>query len=104
MRKSKTPQRTPHPDPGKELQLQRILDLRASIGRRVELIEQYRNTIRHLHNAMEETGYIQKMNVWRDEISTLDHRISEMETAIVNTGEDISKLQASIDPEDLAFL
>lgn len=98
------PARVKHPDPGRELQLQRILDLRGSIDRRAELIGQYRQEIRELHAAARGTGFEETADRHLREAKVLDERIATLEDAIEKTGGQIADLQAEIPPDDLAFL
>jgi predicted nucleic acid-binding Zn-ribbon protein len=96
--------RTPHPDPARELELRRILDLRDSIDRRADLIDQYRKEIGKLHKAARETGYEVRANQYLTEAKVLDERIAVIEDAIEKTGGQIAEIQAAMSPDDLAFL
>jgi len=96
--------RRPHPDPARELELQRILDLRASIARRAELIAQYRREIKHLHAEARADGSTKRIEIFLKEAAVLDRRIADTEDAIGRTGEEITKLQEKIPADDLAFL
>jgi hypothetical protein len=103
MRKHKH-QRQPHPDPGTELQLQRILDLRASIGRRTELIGEYRREIGSFHSQARWEGSSKLASVYTTRADELDAKIGDLEAAIEDAGARIADLQAKIDPADLAYL
>lgn len=98
------PSRRPHPDPAKELELQRILDLRDSINRRAALIVVYRNEIHSLHRQAREDTSGKRIDQYLAQAGVLHERIGETEAAIARTGEDIAVLTAKISPDDLAFL
>lgn len=100
---NRRPARRPHPDPARELELQRILDLRASIDRRADLIKQYRDAIYGLHLDARQSRR-QDAEVLLREVAVLHDRINATEEAIERAGEQIAKLQAGISPDDLAFL
>ena len=101
---SRQREREPHPDPAIELQLQEILDLRASIDRRTALIEQYREEIADLHK---EAGYKddnERTNIFYERADQLDEKIRALEVDIEPVHERIRDLQGKIGPDDLAFL
>jgi hypothetical protein len=100
----RTPVRHPHPDPARELELRRILDLRASIDRRIVLITQYRLEIGQLLTAARNDSNRQRIDQYLGETRAMEERINAAEDAIAATGEDIAKLQALIPPGDLSFL
>lgn len=102
-------EREPHPDPGKELELKRILDLRASIARRETLIVQYRAEIDNLHGEArmddgDEDGGVKRIGAYFAQAENLHGKILEVEASIPATHEQIAVLTARLDPSDLAFL
>jgi hypothetical protein len=102
--RSRPPARIPHPDPARELALQRILDLRAGITRRAELIAQYRREIGKLHSAARGTGYDSTRKAHLAEATVLHDRIAATEQEITKANEQIAALQEKISPDDLAYL
>ena len=96
--------RTPHPDPARELDLRRILDLRDSIARRADLIAQYRIDISRLHAQARAESNVKRIELYLAEAAALDGRITAAEDAIAATGEQIAALQAVMSPDDLAYL
>lgn len=104
IRKKKTPDRRPHPDPAVELHLLRILDLRASIGRRAQLSDDYRRQISSMMDVIEGEGSPKRIELYRAEVEAIHRRITETEAGITVLHEQIAKLQASLSPDDLAFL
>jgi uncharacterized coiled-coil DUF342 family protein len=96
--------REPHPDPAIELQLQEILDLRASIDRREALIEQYREEISHLHKDARYDDNTERMKLFYERADRLDEKIRALEGEIEPVHEQIRELQGKISPGDLAFL
>jgi predicted nucleic acid-binding Zn-ribbon protein len=103
-RRSRRRVRVPHPDPARELELQRILDLRVSITRREDLIGQYRKEIGDLHYTVRDETNVKRIEVYLREAATLHDRITETETSITVTHEEIAALQAKIPSDDLAYL
>jgi predicted nucleic acid-binding Zn-ribbon protein len=104
MRRARTPARQPHPDPARELELQRILDLRASIARFATLIAQYRDEISKLYYQARADSNTQRVEQYLAATGTLHERITDAEGAIARTGEEIAALQEKIPADDLAFL
>ena len=98
------PARTPHPDPARELELQRILDLRAGIARRAELIGQYRREIGKQHARARSDVSAGERRACLDEVGVLHQRITDAETEITRVHEQIAALQEKISPDDLAYL
>ena len=96
--------REPHPDPAIELQLQEILDLRASIGRRAALIEQYREEIADLHEDARYDKSPERTKIFYERADQLDEKIRALEGEIEPVHERIRELQGKIGPDDLAFL
>ena len=96
--------REPHPDPGIELQLQEILDLRTSIDRREALIEQYREAIADLHKDARYDDNIERDKLFYERADQLDEKIRALEGEIQPVHERIRELQGKISPDDLAFL
>ncbi len=96
--------REPHPDPAIELQLQEILDLRASIGRRAALIEQYREEIADLHKEARYDDSTERTKILYERADQLDEKIRALEGEIEPVHEQIRELQGKIGPDDLAFL
>lgn len=103
MRK-KTPARAPHPDPAMELELTRILDLRASVSRRASLIDVYRQEIERLHGRSRRATYDADAQRYWKQAGELGVLITAEEAAIAATGEQISALRAQLSPDDLAYL
>jgi predicted nucleic acid-binding Zn-ribbon protein len=97
-------EREPHPDPAIELQLQEILDLRASIDRREVLIEQYREEIADLHKEARYSGKTDLVKIFYERADQLDEKIRALEGDIEPVHERIRELQSKISPDDLAFL
>jgi uncharacterized coiled-coil DUF342 family protein len=104
MRRGRKQQRQPHPDPAVELRLQRILDLRASIDRRTDLIREYRHEISEFHSQARWEGSTKLAAEYNGRADELDAKIEILEDKIEETGGKIADLQAKIDPADLAFL
>lgn len=100
----KPPARRPHPDPARELELLRILDLRASITRRTELVAQYRREIRALHAEARGETNIKRAGIYLQQAEVLHQRILEVEESIPATHEQIAALQSKIPADDLAYL
>jgi hypothetical protein len=98
------PPRTPHPDPGRELQLQRILGLQAAIGRQEELIAAYREQIGELNETACEESSAKRAELYFQQAGILHERITETEKAIRADQAEIAVLQAEIPADDLAFL
>jgi predicted nuclease with TOPRIM domain len=96
--------REPHPDPAIELQLPEILDLRASIDRRVALIEQYREEIADLHKDARYDNNTERTKILYERADQLDEKIRTLEGEIGLVHERIRELQGKISPDDLAFL
>jgi hypothetical protein len=96
--------REPHPDPVIELQLQEILDLRASIGRRAELIEQYREEIGDLHEEARLEDKTARIKILYERADQLDGKIRVLEGEIEPVHERIRELEGKMSPDDLAFL
>ena len=101
---SRNREREPHPDPAIELQLQEILDLRASIDRRTALIEQYREEIADLHKDARFDKNIERTKIFYERADQLDEKIRALEGEIEPVHERIRELQGKISPDDLAFL
>ena len=101
---SRKREREPHPDPAIELQLQEILDLRASIGRRAALIEQYREEIADLHEDARYDKSTERTKIFYERADQLDEKIRVLEGEIEPVHERIRELQGKIGPDDLAFL
>ena len=96
--------REPHPDPAIELQLQKILDLQASTGRRTALIEQYREDIADLHKDARYHDDNERTKILYERADQLDEKIRALEGDIAPVHEQIRDLQGKISPDDLAFL
>jgi len=96
--------RDPHPDPAIELQLQEILDLRASIDRRETLIEQYREQIADLDKDARYNNNTELIKIFYERADQLDGKIRALEGEIEPVHERIRELQGKISPDDLAFL
>ena len=101
---SRNREREPHPDPAIELQLQEILDLRASIDRREALIEQYREEIADLHKDARYDNNTERMKIFYERADQLDEKIRALEGEIEPVHERIRELQSKISADDLAFL
>jgi predicted nuclease with TOPRIM domain len=101
---SRNREREPHPDPAIELQLQEILDLRASIDRRSALIEQYREEIADLHKDARYNDNNERIKIFYERADQLDEKIRALEGEIEPVHEQIRELQGKISPDDLAFL
>lgn len=101
---SKPKERRRHPDPGKELELRRILDLLAANDRRIELIVLYRSEIIKFGSAARQTTGKERSQVYIDRADEMGSRIIETEQEIEQAGKAIAELQAEIDPSDLAYL
>ena len=101
---SRNREREPHPDPAIELQLQEILDLRASIDRRTALIEQYREEIADLHKDARYNNNNERTKILYERADQLDEKIRALEGDIEPVHERIRDLQGKIGPDDLAFL
>jgi predicted nucleic acid-binding Zn-ribbon protein len=101
---SRDREREPHPDPAIELQLQEILDLRASIDRRTALIEQYREEIADLNKDARYTNDNERTKILYGRADQLDEKIRVLEGEIEPVHEQIRELQGKISPDDLAFL
>ncbi len=101
---SRKQEREPHPDPAIELQLQEILDLRASIDRREALIEQYREAIADLQKDARYDNSTERTKLLYERADQLDEKIRTLEGEIEPVHERIRELQGKISPDDLAFL
>jgi predicted nucleic acid-binding Zn-ribbon protein len=101
---SRKGEREPHPDPAIELQLEEILDLRASIDRRAALIEQYREQIDDLHKDARYNNNTELVKIFYERADQLDEKIGALEGEIEPVHERIRELQGKIGPDDLAFL
>lgn len=102
---AQAPPRQPHPDPGVELQLRRILGLRASISRRAALIEDYRVEIRRLNEkGRNNVGYPMTSDSAFTRADELDEKIRDLEGEIAPVHEQIAALQDKLSPTDLAYL
>jgi predicted nucleic acid-binding Zn-ribbon protein len=101
---SRQREREPHPDPAIELQLQEILDLRASIDRQTALIEQYREEIADLHKDARYIDNDERTKIFYERADQLDEKIRALEGDIKPVHEQIRELQGKINPDDLAFL
>ena len=97
-------EREPHPDPAIELQLEEILDLRASIDRRTHLIEQYREEIAHLHKDARYNNDNERTKILYERADQLDEKIRALEGDIEPVHEQIRELEGKISSDDLAFL
>jgi hypothetical protein len=86
------------------LQLQEILDLRASIDRRTVLIEQYREEIADLHKDARYNDDNERTKIFYERADQLDEKIRALEGEIEPVHERIRALQGKISPDDLAFL
>jgi len=98
------PARVPHPDPARELELQRIRDLRDGIARRTALIGQYQDEIGRLHKAARQAAYEIDRKAYLNEATVLHDRITAAEEGIGKVNEQIAALQGEISPDDLAYL
>ena len=96
--------RIPHPDPARELELQRILDLRAGITRRAELIAQYRQEIKNFHRETRIDTSGKRIDQYLAEVTVLHDRITGTEAEITRVHEEIAALQEKIPADDLAYL
>ena len=96
--------REPHPDPAIELQLQEILDLRASIDRRTALIEQYREQIDDLHKDARYNNKAEMVKIFYERADQIDEKIRALEGEIEPVHEQIRGLASKIGPDDLAYL
>ena len=96
--------RKPHPDPAIELQLQEILDLRASIDRRAALIEQYREQIDDLHKDACYNDNNERTKLLYERADQLDEKIRVLEGEMEPVHERIRELVSKTGPDDLAFL
>jgi hypothetical protein len=118
-RKDKTPARIPHPDPGIELQLQRIIGCQRAIARYELLIAEYRQQMTsaddeqdmhssRLRNSNEGSSAQQSfslgMSAQARRIASARGGIAEAERAIGDPHELIAKLAAGISASDLAYL
>jgi predicted nucleic acid-binding Zn-ribbon protein len=98
------PARRPHPDPARELELRRILDLQDGITRRARLIAQYRQAIADLYDTAQDETSIKRIEIYLGEITVLHQRIADAEAEIAGVHEQIAALQEKIPPDDLAYL
>jgi superfamily I DNA and/or RNA helicase len=96
--------REPHPDPAIELQLQEILDLRASIDRRTALIAQYREQIDDLHKDSRYNDNTGLVKILYERADQLAEKIRALEGEIEPVHERIRELVGKIGPDDLAYL
>jgi DNA repair exonuclease SbcCD ATPase subunit len=112
-RDRKNPSRKPHPDPVVETQLQRIISLQQNITTKREQITSYTDKIAAL---LEQNRYLttrhpaywhehQQMIAVNDKrVTGLQDEIRRLEADIDATHQAIIKLEAELDPTDLAFL
>lgn len=96
-------QRTPHPDPAAELQLLRILDLRAGIDRRASMTMDMRHEIGQLNHQARMEGQA-RMQRNHERVDVLTAQIAVLEREIERVHGMIATLQAQISPDDLAYL
>ena len=89
---SREREREPHPDPAIELQLQEILDLRASTDRRGALIEQYREEIADLHKDARYNDNNERIKIFYERADQLD----ETATLITDSGLPPHRLQLEV--------
>lgn len=104
MFRRREPQRKPHPDPGVELQLQEILDLRAAITRWAGLIETYRREIMRFSSEMRTETNKDRIKLYGDQTEGLDAKIRSAEASITDVHEQIRERTAKLSPSDLAWL
>jgi uncharacterized coiled-coil DUF342 family protein len=105
MRRSRQPQRTPHPDPVTENRLQQVLAIRAQASAAAKLAEDYRDAIDTLHSRATwgdttnttRAAYYKRADELHDKIRQLTADISQMH-------EDAAQVMASMSPADLAYL
>lgn len=117
--KAPEPARMKHPDPGIELQLQRIISCQRAVARYERLIAEYREQITSASDEQDKNSYTLRISLSRtsdqqsfklnmDEqarrIETARTGITETEQAIEAQHEQIAKLAAAIDAADLAYL
>lgn len=118
-RKSKTLARQPHPDPGIELQLQRIIGCQQAIARYKLLITEYRTQITSADDEADKHSYTLRisnhgqaaqqafklgMGEQARRMESARTGITEAEQAIEAQHEQIAKLAAGISASDLAYL
>lgn len=103
-RQKQPPQRQRHPDPAVELQLLRILDLRATVDRRAQMIADYRYQIGRFGVEARGDSNKDRVKLHNTRANELDARIEELEKEIETIGGRIAILQSELDPADLAFL
>jgi len=128
MRRSKDKARTTaapervnrHPDPGIDLQLQRIWDLRQAIARQDALAIIHRDGIEAAHRQQDAAGsnlrgqvrvdkndltaYEQQMAAQADRISAATIQLTAIETAIDAKNAEIAQLAGKLSDADLAYL
>jgi uncharacterized coiled-coil DUF342 family protein len=96
-------QREPHPDPLTERDLQRILSLREQAATRARLAEDYRREIMALHqasrlsSAKHRDSFYKRADILHDKIRQLEGDISQLY-------DEIARVMASMNPQDLAYL
>lgn len=118
-RKSRTPARQSHPDPGIELQLQRILGCQRVITRYELLIAEYKDQMtsaddeadKHSHSlrisnngTAAQQAFKLGMGEQAKRMTSARAGITEAEQAIEAQHEQIAKLAAGISASDLAYL
>jgi hypothetical protein len=118
-RKSRTPARQPHPDPGIELQLQRIIGCQRTITRYELLIAEYRDqmtsaddeadahsyTLRYSnHGSHAQQSFKLGMDEQAKRKASARAGITEAEQAIEAQHEQVTRLAAGISVSDLAYL
>ena len=115
----KKAQRRPHPDPGVELQLQKIIGLQQRITAKEDLALDYRDEIEALHDKIRGladvataygTGLARadecnnQIAGHREHIRELQQAMRDLDTDVDGIHDTITTLQEKLNPEDLAVL
>jgi hypothetical protein len=105
MRRSRQPQRTPHPDPVTENRLQQVLAIRAQAAMTAKLAEDYRAEIASIHGraGWSSTGNTARA-VFYKRADELHDKIRQLTADISQMHEDAAQVMASMSPADLAYL
>lgn len=104
MRRRKPAERTPHPNGAAELQLLEILDLRAGIGRRADLISDYRDEIDRSGRTARAEADTKLAKTYYDRARELDGLIRQTEIEISEVHQQIRELMSKLTDDDLLYL
>jgi chromosome segregation ATPase len=98
------PERTPHPDPATEIQLQQIVSLRRAAARNEQLLDEYTAQVRELNATISKHPTWSGHSTRWKQITNLNAHIERLNAENPELHDRIAELSAKISDTDLAYL